>query len=222
MSYRCSHCGARKFWKLGNGEHRCRGCRRDTKPRLVARMRLTRGEWVKLVDLYLIGANSPTLSHKLRRTVPVITKALRLLRACMASDVPEIFSGTVEVDETYLGGQWKNKRKEVQAREASSKRGRGTTKQPVFGILARNGQVWAELVEDVEAGDLVPLITKQVQAGQGRITGLLGYVASLHRARSKRVRAQNRQTRRERICQRQKSHQRPRRFLGISQKKTGK
>lgn len=25
-------------------------------------------------------------------------------------DVPEVFSGTVEVDETYPGGQWRNKR----------------------------------------------------------------------------------------------------------------
>jgi len=46
-----------------------------------------------------------------------------------------------------------------------SKRGLGTTKQPAFGILARNGQVWAELVEGVEARDLMPLITKQVKSG---------------------------------------------------------
>jgi transposase len=63
-------------------------------------------------------------------------------------DVQEIFSGTVEVDETYLGGQWKNKRKFI--RDYGSKRGRGTTKQPIFGILCRNGLVWAEIVDNVE------------------------------------------------------------------------
>ena len=128
-------------------------------------MRLHPNEWGRLIDLYLIGANSPTLAGKLNRSVPVVAKALRILRACMVSDVPEIFSGTVEVDETYLGGQWKNKRKGVKVQEEPSKRGRGTTKQPVFGILARNGQVWAELVDDVEAADLLPLITKQVTKG---------------------------------------------------------
>jgi hypothetical protein len=28
----------------------------------------------------------------------------------LATDITEIFSGTVEVDETYLGGQWRTKR----------------------------------------------------------------------------------------------------------------
>jgi hypothetical protein len=38
-------------------------------------------------------------------------RALTIVRRVLTKDVPEIFSGTVEVDETYLGGQWKNKRK---------------------------------------------------------------------------------------------------------------
>jgi transposase len=81
----------------------------------------------------------------------------------LARDVSPVFTGTVEVDETYLGGQWKNKRKTI--RDTGTKRGRGTTKQPVFGILCRNGQVWAEIVENVEAGTLLPLLAKQVKPG---------------------------------------------------------
>jgi transposase len=92
-----------------------------------------------------------------------VIRALTKTRLVMIKDVPEIFSGTVEVDETYLGGQWKNKRRFV--RDQGSKRGRGTTKQPVFGILCRNGTVWAEVVEDVGADTLQPLISKKVTAG---------------------------------------------------------
>ena len=75
-----------------------------------------------------------------------------------------------EVDETYLGGQKKNKRKSVLLKEKltgrESKRGFGTKKQPVFGILARSGKVFARLVGDVEARDLVPIIEKKVKRGR--------------------------------------------------------
>jgi len=87
----------------------------------------------------------------------------------MVKDIPETFDGIVEVDETYLGGQKKNKNKTQLKREAfiygESKRGFGTTKQPVFGILCRNGKVWATLVSDVEAKDLIPIIEKKVKLG---------------------------------------------------------
>jgi len=92
-----------------------------------------------------------------------VLRALTIIRTALTKDVPEIFSGTVEVDETYLGGQWKNKRKAL--RDQGSKRGRGTTKQPVFGILCRHGAVWAEVVDDVSAETLQPLISKKVSTG---------------------------------------------------------
>jgi transposase len=92
-----------------------------------------------------------------------VLRALLKIRMVLAKDIPDIFSGTVEVDETYLGGAWKNKRKVV--RDTGTKRGRGTSKQPVFGILCRNGQVWAEIVENVDESTLIPLIAKKVELG---------------------------------------------------------
>jgi transposase len=38
-------------------------------------------------------------------------------------------------------------------------------KQPVFGILCRNGTVWAEVVDNVEAETLLPLISQKVSTG---------------------------------------------------------
>jgi transposase-like protein len=92
-----------------------------------------------------------------------VLRALLKLRMVLATDIPDIFSGTVEVDETYLGGAWKNKRKVVQ--DTGTKRGRGTSKQPVFGILCRNGQGWAEIVENVDESTLLPLIAQKVEPG---------------------------------------------------------
>jgi transposase len=81
----------------------------------------------------------------------------------MMGDVPPVFSGVVEIDETYLGGAWRNRRRAERAQ--GSKRGRGRTKQAVFGILCRGGQVWAEVVPNVEPKTLLPLLRQRVTAG---------------------------------------------------------
>ena len=82
----------------------------------------------------------------------------------MSQEIPAAFEGTVEVDETYLGGTWKNTRL-AKKLGMKPKRGRGTSKQPVFGILCRSGQVWAELIESADAKDLQAVISRQVKPG---------------------------------------------------------
>ncbi len=49
-------------------------------------------------------------------------------------------------------------------RDQGSERGRGTTKQPVFWILCRNGTVWAEIVDVVGSDTLQSLISQKVSA----------------------------------------------------------
>lgn len=167
----CRNCGSRRLWKLSNGEYRCQVCRKDFKPYPVSGLRFSKKEWRKLAKLFLLGVNGPTLSVELKRSIATINKALQLFRYCMHQDVPKrVFSGIVEVDETYLGGQKKNKRKSQWLKEQEtfgkeSKRGFGTTKQPVFGILCRGGKVFAKLVDNIEAKDLIPIITKRVKSG---------------------------------------------------------
>lgn len=111
----------------------------------------------------MLGLSSAVISEQASINRHRILRALTFARTVMAKDVPKIFSGIVEVDETYLGGQWKNKRKLI--RDKGSKRGRGTTKQPVFGIYARRGVVWAEIVDDTKSKTLQSLIRKKVKKG---------------------------------------------------------
>jgi hypothetical protein len=51
-------------------------------------------------------------------------------------------SGPVEVDESYFGAT------RPRGAIGHRKRGRSITKQPVFGILERNGQVYTEIIPD--------------------------------------------------------------------------
>jgi len=63
-----------------------------------------------------------------------------------------MFSGKIEVDESYFGGVHKGKR------------GRGTGgKTPVFGLLKRNGKVFVCIVEDTKTKTLLPIIRGKIE-----------------------------------------------------------
>jgi len=110
-----------------------------------------------------LGQSSARVAQEFHLGRKRVLRPLTLVRKAMICDIPPVFEGTVEIDETYLGGSWRNKRKSVRAQGA--KRGRGTSKQAVFGILCRNGQVWAKVVPNVEANTLLPLLRKRVATG---------------------------------------------------------
>lgn len=85
-------------------------------------------------------------------------------RMVMLHDLPTNFAGTVEVDETYIAGTWYNKRWSV--RQQGTKRGRGTTKQPIFGIFERPRKVVrAWMIPDVRKTTIMPIIRTHVVVG---------------------------------------------------------
>lgn len=68
-------------------------------------------------------------------------------------------SGTIETDETYIGGIHKGKR------------GRGASnKTAVFGIVKRKGEVRAEVVESINIKTIQPIIDRQVTKGSSIVT----------------------------------------------------
>ena len=158
----CPKCEAKKVYLLSNKKRKCSRCKYEFTPHRLP-LYFTRDQWREIIRWFLLELSSQNISFRTGFERRRVLRALTIIRTSLTKDVPEIFSGTVEVDETYLGGQWKNKRRSV--RDQGSKRGRGTTKQPVFGILCRNGTVWAEVVDDVGADTLQPLISKKVTAG---------------------------------------------------------
>lgn len=162
VKIQCPKCRSKKVYLLGNKKRRCSACQYEFTPHRLP-LRLTRDQWKNILNWFLLEQSSQNISIRTSLERRRVIRALTVVRRALTKDVPEIFSGTVEVDETYLGGQWKNKRKTI--RDMGTKRGRGTKKQPVFGILCRNGTVWAEVVDDVEAGTLQPLISKKVSIG---------------------------------------------------------
>jgi transposase len=66
------------------------------------------------------------------------------------------FRGTVEVDESWFGAA------RPRGQLGPRKRGRGTDKQPVFGIIERGGRVFTEIIEDTTKATLQGLIRGHV------------------------------------------------------------
>ena len=164
----CPRCGNRKFYRVRRGKLRCKNCLYEFKPK-VGTLRLTKSQWKRFLNWFILGHSLRTIEEQTSLSHYSVFKAARITRKMMFKDVPGDFEGTIEVDETYLGGQRKNKRKSQLIKEeerfGKSKRGFGTTKQAVFGILCRSGKVHAELVNNTEAKDLIPIITKKVKPG---------------------------------------------------------
>lgn len=61
-------------------------------------------------------------------------------------------TGTIELDESYFGAR------RIRGKHIKSKRGRGTRKQPVFGIYQRGGRVYTEIVPNCSGATLQAII----------------------------------------------------------------
>lgn len=158
---KCRRCNNTKFWRLRNGRVRCSFCRYTFTPRTRKDSKLLK----KIIQEFLLEHSTNIILARVNISKYKLLKMLTLLRIAMTKDVPAVFSGIVEVDETYLGGQMKNRRQKERLKLGKNRRGFGTIKQPVFGILCREGKVYAEIVSDTEAKHLEPLIEKQVKIG---------------------------------------------------------
>jgi len=67
-----------------------------------------------------------------------------------------LFFGEVELDEAYFGA------KRLRGVHMPQKRGRGTWKQPVFGVFERNGRVYTEIIPDAKSTTLRKVIRGKI------------------------------------------------------------
>jgi len=142
----CPLCSYTRFWNVRRGRRKCRKCRHEYVPNIVrdVGVRATTVEWKACVKAFVrertILAVVPATGISRHR----VTLMLGVLRECMAWEPLPLFSGTVELDETYIGGQRKNARLHI--RRIKGKRGHGTDKLPIFGIFHRvSGKVFVDV-----------------------------------------------------------------------------
>jgi len=71
----------------------------------------------------------------------------------------DLLRGIVEMDETYVGGKARNR---SNGKGPNSKRGRGTSKIPVVGMIERGGDVVAKVATALDSKRLMSLVRQNV------------------------------------------------------------
>lgn len=142
----CPHCNCTKPYKLKDGKtYRCRDkrCKKDftvTVGTIFENSKIPLSTWV--AALYLASANKKGISScQLSRHLGITQKTAWFIlgRIRLIMDVPKPkLEGIVEVDETYMGGEMKNKSKSKRQRLKEEYK---DTSTPVMGMIARDGKV---------------------------------------------------------------------------------
>jgi transposase-like protein len=167
----CPKCGGtehsylttRRIWK-------CKACKKQYSVKVGTIFEdspLGLDKWLPAVWLAANSKNGIS-SHELGRALGTTQKSawfmLHRIRLAMRSGTFEMMSGTVEVDETYIGGKARNMHKD--RRESITGRGRATSnKTPVIGIIERDGTVRAKVVDDIKRVTLQSYVRDVVEPG---------------------------------------------------------
>ena len=120
----------------------------------MRKSRLSQYKQSRLIELFVAGSTARTAASLVginKNTSSYYFHRLRQL-IYMNSEHLEMLEGEIEVDESYFGGRRKGKR------------GRGAAgKVAVFGLLKRQGKVYAVIVPDSKTATLLPIIRQKVK-----------------------------------------------------------
>jgi len=171
----CPYCASDATGHHASGDRaasrwQCRACHRAFS---VTVGTIFHGTHIALRDWFLVlalmlNAKKSVSSYQIARDLgmrrPTVWSIMHRIRTAMANDPQQakLLHGIVEADETYVGGRpRKGNRRED---DKPSKRGRGTDKTPVVGVVARGGRVMALAArpEDLSAKGLSQFIDRFV------------------------------------------------------------
>lgn len=172
---RCPHCDyTRKHWKISTDRWKCSRCKKQFglfTNSWINRTTFDLQEVLELLYWFELGLTDRDIARHLNVDYRRIHRFLMTVREAIAAyenQAIEVLQGTVEVDESYFGAQFKNRRKQQRERlrkQGKVKRGRGAKglKQAVFGIYERaDGLVYVEPVEDVSKDTLQDILRGKV------------------------------------------------------------
>jgi len=164
----CPYCGSKSQTSIENGlRHHCNTCNTSysvTVGTIFHDSRLPLQKWFLALGL-ILNAKKGVSSRQLSRDLKVNKNTawylgMRIRKAMTQTDQRQLLIGVVEMDETYVGGKPRKGDNNGEPR----KRGRGTKKTPVVGMIERGGKVRAQVVknEKLSKKTLESLVRKNV------------------------------------------------------------
>jgi transposase-like protein len=127
-------------------------------------------KWLLAVSIVL-NAKKGLSARQLARDLEVNKNTgwrmgMQIRKAMAEREQRELLSGVVQMDETYIGGKPRKSNIGSSGQDGGNKlrRGRGTTKTPVVGMLERGGRVRTKIVkkDDLTAKKLAALVRQHV------------------------------------------------------------
>ena len=113
----------------------------------------------KVIDAFCADLTATQAATVLNLNRNTVNRYYRIFREAIRDHQRrrmEMFRGVVEVDESYFGAVRKR------GDPGSRVRGRGASKQPVFGVIERGGEVFTEIIPDAKKKTLQALIRGKV------------------------------------------------------------
>lgn len=165
---------------------KCQGCKKQfsvTIGTIFEGSHIPLSKWFAAIFMMCAGKKG-TSAHQIHRTLDITYKSawflLHRIRLAMKEPGSPFLSGTIEADETYVGGHY---RKSPRGRAKGVARGRpksGSHKTAVFGMIERGGRVYTQVVPNVKGKTLTPILLKHMDTERSHlITDEMGAYAHI-------------------------------------------
>lgn len=178
----CPHCGSVNVGRKDDsgrvGRWNCHACNSSfnvLSGTIFEKTRIPLQKWFLAIGL-IVNAKKSLSSFQLARDLDMNQKSAwymqQRIRAAMLTEEGELLQGIIEADETYVGG----KPRKTNRRDDNSKpnkRGRGTKKTPVIGVMERGGRVVARVAEELGDRKTANFRREMGEAGDMDVNGVL-------------------------------------------------
>ena len=159
----CPYCKGESVGRHVSGDRagqrwQCRGCKRAfavTVGTIFHGTHVPLRQWFLVIALMVNAKKSASacqIARDLGMRRPTVWSMMHRARVAMAADAAqaELLHGIVEADETYIGGKPRKGGPKSGKPAPKPKRGRGTSKPAVIGLIERGGRVVAKVAEPGE------------------------------------------------------------------------